>query len=190
MHNTVKQYSYHKHGRDIVHRWENNPVISIDNLGFKCADIHNAGVAQFNNQILMLITIENLAGQKCLHLAKPTNAHTYSVCSEPLISPTNDQSDKQHESRGIMEARITLINDTYYIMYTAQGEHGYRLGLASTRDFKAVKRIGLISQPDTKAGALFPVKINGCYVRLERPCECGSIWISYSQDLIYWGKSE
>lgn len=34
---------------------------------------------------------------------------------------------------------------------------------------------------------LFPEKLNGRFARLERPKTGNSIWISYSDDLIYWG---
>jgi len=40
---------------------------------------------------------------------------------------------------------------------------------------------------------LFPEKIGGLYVRLDRPWEggtSGNLWISYSPDLVYWGRSE
>ena len=48
----------------------------------------------------------------------------------------------------------------------------------------------MISEPDTKAGALFPRKIKGKFARLERPWDGGSIWVSYSDDLEFWGESE
>ena len=39
------------YGRDTVHRWEGNPIISISDLDFKCSDIRNAGVVQLNPDI-------------------------------------------------------------------------------------------------------------------------------------------
>jgi predicted GH43/DUF377 family glycosyl hydrolase len=50
----------------------------------------------------------------------------------------------------------------------------------------------LISEPGNKDGILFPKKINGKYVRFDRPIGKGqgSIWVSYSPDLIHWGESE
>ncbi len=69
----------------------------------------------------------------------------------------------------------------------ACGDHGFRIGLATTTDFVKLEYHGLISEPDTKGGALFSEKINGRYARLERPGSGKSIWISYSDDLVYWG---
>ena len=56
-----------------------------------------------------------------------------------------------------------------------------------------------MSAPDNRNMVLFPEKINGKYVRLERPMPVYSrygdterfdIWISESPDLVYWGNSK
>mgnify|MGYP005850809559 CR=1 FL=1 len=178
-----------KAGRDIVHRWECNPIFDITDLDFRSSDILNAGVICFKDEILLLVTIEHLAGKRCIHLAKPTNG-SFRVEKEPFLKPSQQPEYKKHESNGVLDARVTFLEGVYYITYIAFGVHGYRLALAKTDDFKSVDRIGLISEPDTKTGVLFPRRINGRYARLERPREGHSIWVSYSDDLIYWGSSE
>ena len=85
------------------------------------------------------------------------------------------------------DPRITFLEDWYYIAYTGDSRYGHRLALARTKDFVSVERLGFVSQPDTKHGALFPEKVGGRYCRLERPREGGAIWLSYSDDLVYWG---
>jgi len=65
---------------------------------------------------------------------------------------------------GIEDPRITKIDDTYYIFYTAlaiglgqpNAKDGIRIAMASTKDFKTFKKHGVIG-PDrcSKAGALF-----------------------------------
>jgi beta-1,4-mannooligosaccharide/beta-1,4-mannosyl-N-acetylglucosamine phosphorylase len=77
-------------------------------------------------------------------------------------------------------------------MYTAYSEYGFRIALAKTDDFYHYERIALVSEPGNKDGILFPEKINGEYVRLDRPIgkEIGSMWVSYSKNLVDWGKSE
>ena len=64
--------------------------------------------------------------------------------------------------------------------------------MCKTKDFKTFERLGLISEPENKDGCLFPRKINGRYVRLDRPYGggIGNIWLSYSHDLLRWGDSE
>ncbi len=94
------------------------------------------------------------------------------------------------EAQGVADPRITFLEDEYYIVYTALSRYGQRLGLARTKDFTGIERLGFISEPDNHNGALFPKKFGDYYVRLERPKERGNIWISYSKDLFYWGRSE
>ena len=142
-------------GRDIVHRWEGNPIIRLDDLEFQCADLRSAGVTTCNNELILLVTIEHLEGYQSIHLARTDNG-TFHVEEEPFIETCRDATGcSVHESHGVMDARVTLLDGVYYIVYLVSGEHGYRLGLASTEDFKTLKMHGLISEPDMKAGALF-----------------------------------
>ncbi|MEA3438086.1 MAG: glycoside hydrolase family 130 protein, partial [Thermodesulfobacteriota bacterium] len=98
----------------------------------------------------------------------------------------------RYEKRGIEDPRITTIDGVYYIMYTAYSKYGPRIALAKTKDFFHYERIALVSEPGNKDGILFPEKINGEYVRLDRPIGkgVGSMWVSYSKNLVDWGKSE
>lgn len=177
-------------GLDIVHRWEGNPFLTPQDMDFKCSDIHNAGAACYQGKTLLLVTIEGLVGNFAIHLATEEKFGRFKIETSPFIPPPTDARTLEHESRGVNDARITFLEGAYYIMYVANGNHGYRLGLARTKDFVEVERLGLVSEPDTKGGAMFPARLGGCYARLERPGEGRSLWISYSEDLVHWGRSE
>jgi beta-1,4-mannooligosaccharide/beta-1,4-mannosyl-N-acetylglucosamine phosphorylase len=84
------------------------------------------------------------------------------------------------------------MDGVYYILFTAVSAFGPMIEIAKTKDFKKYERIALVSAPGNKDGVLFPEKINGKYARLDRPIgnDIGSIWISYSDDLTYWGHSK
>ncbi len=175
-------------GRDIVHRWEGNPLIRLEDLGFRSADLRSAGVTFFDGKPILLITVQHLSGHQSIHLARSDDKGQFHVEKKALIGANgNSRSKNPHESEGVMDARITFMDGKYYIMYMACGDHGFRIGMATTTDFVKLEYHGLISEPDTKGGALFSEKINGRYARLERPGSGKSIWISYSDDLVYWG---
>ncbi|MBN1673449.1 MAG: glycoside hydrolase family 130 protein [Kiritimatiellae bacterium] len=178
-------------GRDIVHRWEGNPIITMDDVEFRCLDIRNAGVVLYEGEPLLLVSVEELSGVQSIHLARRAKeGDLFHVDPKPFMSPSPQARFREHEIDGVLDGRVTFMDGVYYIMYLARGAHGYRLGLGVTESFTEVKRIGLISEPDTKAGALFPEKLKGRYARLERPRDGHSIWVSYSEDLTYWGDSE
>mgnify|MGYP001411954220 CR=1 FL=1 len=70
--------------------------------------------------------------------------------------------------------------------------------LGKTADFETYEEIEVIALPHNRVPCLFPEKINGYYARLDRPYtlisdphnynQMGHIWISYSPDLIHWGR--
>ncbi len=176
--------------RDIIHRWEGNPAITIQSLPFKASDIWNAGAVRVGDTYILIVTIESLSGHKDLYCARSENGYHFTVDAEPFMIHAEDSAFSKYEKISIMDARITYLDDTYYISYIGESEYGFRIGLAKTDDFKKATRLNFISEVDTKGGALFPEKINGRYARLERPADGGRIWISYSDDLVCWGGSE
>ncbi len=177
-------------GRDVIHRWEGNPFIDITDVTFRCNNMYNAGCIKKNDKYILLITIEMLDGCTSIYYAESEDGLYFDVSDKPFLSPEKDGPLKEYEEIGVLDARITFLDKSYYLVYLAESRHGILLSLAKTEDFKSVEKLGMISQPDTKAGALFPTKINGKYARLGRPNAGGSIWISYSEDLLTWGESE
>lgn len=186
---TSLQDEPHLTGRDVINRYQDNPLITIEDLPFVCSDIWNAGVIRLEQECLLLLTVETLEGLGSIYLARSTDGYNFFVEPEPFMTASKHEPFAQYETFGIRDPRITAIDTTYYITYVADSECGERIGLARTNDFRSVERMQLISEPDTKNGALFSRKFEGRYAMLERPSAGGSIWLSYSDDLIHWGSS-
>ncbi len=95
---------------------------------------------------------------------------------------------------GIEDARITKIEDSYYMTYVSLSRHeNISTSLAVSKDLKKWKRLGIIFGEQDKDVVLFPEKVKGEYVALDRPESSfhftpPHIWIAYSKDLISWGK--
>ncbi|NOR88003.1 MAG: glycosidase [Bacteroidales bacterium] len=99
--------------------------------------------------------------------------------------------DGENENFGIEDARITQIDQNFYVNYTAASDDGYVTSMVKTSDFNSYERMGIIFPPLNKDVAIFPEKIKGKYFALHRPevMPFGkpSIWIASSPDLIHWG---
>jgi predicted GH43/DUF377 family glycosyl hydrolase len=175
---------------DIFHRWEGDPILVLEDLPFKAADICNAGTIKIDGKYILLLTIEALNGCKRIYLAESKDGYQFEVEKEPFIPPDTSEEYSIYVNQGVFDARISLLEGYYYITYSVLGKHGHVVRLARTKDFKSLERLGLLCEPDTKATCLFPEKIKGKYARLERPEDGGNIWVSYSDDLIHWGWSE
>lgn len=175
---------------DVIERWEGNPIITAKDLNFPCLNILNAGVASYRGHIILLVRVETMRGQSVFVAARSKDGIHFIFDDKPILSPAVEGEFKEFESEGVEDPRITHMDGTYYILYTANSRHGNRLALAKTDNFHTIERIALISEPDNKNGALFSKKINGRYARLDRPMDGFHLWITYSDDLIYWGDSE
>jgi predicted GH43/DUF377 family glycosyl hydrolase len=101
--------------------------------------------------------------------------------------------EKPYEELGIEDARITPIDDRFYITYVAVSRgYGITTALASTKDFVDFKRHGIIFPDQNKDVVIFPEKIKGFFTSLHRPMGANpysppKIWMASSTDLIYWG---
>lgn len=177
----------HYRNTDVITRWEGNPIITVEDLWCSCSHICNAAAVKFEDDYLLLVTIEDMRGTKRLHLTRSPNPYEFDVECTPFIASSPTGILSKYEHYGVLDPKITRIGDIYYITYTALSQYGFRLALAETEDFKNVRKRGFISEPDSKGGMLFPEKINGKYVKLEMPKDGHRIWISYSDDLVYWG---
>jgi predicted GH43/DUF377 family glycosyl hydrolase len=180
------------HGRDILHRFEGNPIITLEDIPFKCNAVFNGAVVKKGDQYYHLLRVEHQQGYSVFALGRSKDGLHFTVEDKPVMVPARKGSFAKYETRGIEDPRITELEGVYYVMYTAYSKYGTRLALAKTEDFHHYKRIALVSEPGNKDGILFPEKINGKYVRLDRPIgkDVGSIWVSYSKNLVDWGQSE
>jgi len=181
-----------RRGRDLLHRWERNPIITVRDVPFRCNTVFNGTPVKLDGEYHMILRVEGQQGYSFFALARSHDGIHFEVEPEPCMMPADSGPFKLWEEHGIEDPRLTLLEGTYYVMYTAVCRYGHRIALARTEDFHHYERIALVSGPGNKDGVLFPEKINGLYARLDRPFgkDVGSVWISYSPDLINWGMSE
>ena len=178
--------------RDLLHRHEGNPILSLEDMPFRCNTVFNGTPVRLNGEYLLLLRVEGQQGYSFFALARSTDGLNFTVEPAPCMMPAEEEPWRVWEENGIEDPRLTWIDGRYYILYTAVGRYGYRIALAATDEFKRYERIAMVSGPGNKDGVLFPEKVNGLYARLDRPFGngIGSVWVSYSPDLVNWGKSE
>jgi len=95
------------------------------------------------------------------------------------------------ETFGIEDCRVSKLDGTYYLTYTAVSENGVAVGLRTTTNWKDFNKHGVIIPPHNKDCAIFEEKINGKYYAFHRPSsvEIGGnfIWLASSPDGVHWG---
>jgi len=177
---------------DILQRYEHNPILTPADVPYPVETVHNAGVVRHDGRYVMVFRSHRANGRSILGIADSDDGCHFTVRPEPFMTPAADGPFAEYEEFGVEDARINPLDGAYYLTYSAYSRHGVRIGLARTVDFRSVERIAFITQADYRNTVLFPEKIAGRYVKLDRPhsdISPWSIWISYSPDLRHWGDS-
>ena len=121
-----------------------------------------------------------------LRLARSKDGYHFDIEKKPALFPTED-----YEEYGIEDPRMTYLEGTVYINYTAVSRYGVGVALASTNDFKRYTKLGIILPPENKNVVIFPEKIQNQYVMMHRPSTAGlgnqQMWMAFSTDMVHWG---
>lgn len=185
---------------NIIQRYNGGkPVLSKKDIPYPADCIFNAGVAKYRGRYVMAFRDDygydghHFAG--CVvGLAFSDNGIDWKVRKEPFLT-VEDMHDP--DVTRVYDPRLTVIGDKCYLCFAVDTRHGVRGGIAVTEDFQSVTVLSL-TVPDNRNMVLFPEKIGGYFVRLERPFPVYSrggidrfdTWISYSKDLKFWGESK
>lgn len=182
-----------------IRRYERNPILSAQDIPYPATLIFNAGVAKFRGQYVMIFRNDwgdfRRGVGPCgtnLGLARSSDGLKWTVDPQPCWEMKTDEIQR------VYDPRLTVIDDRLYMCFAVDTKHGIRGGVAAiSDDFKRFDVLSM-SMPDNRNMVLFPEKINGKFVRLERPfpmyyqagAEKFDIWLSDSADGRYWGNSE
>ena len=177
--------------REIFVRAKENPLIAAEDIPYPVNAVFNAGAADLGDEILLLLRVESASGRSHFLVARSKDGITdWEIDDHALMHPAEGYA---FEANGVEDCRITWVEElgVWVLAYTGYSDQGPGVALATTKDFHSVERIGLVFPPEDKNAALFPRRFNGLYAMLHRPSVGGgSIWLSYSPDLIFWGKAK
>jgi len=185
-----------------IKRYHANPVLSAKDVPYNAHLIFNAGVVKYKDKYLMSFRNDYyVKGLDATHfhtdigLAISEDAINFKPFEKPFIK--YDDINKGENIR-IYDPRLIVIDEILYMCFALDTRHGIRGGIMKIHEDLKTYEIISLSVPDNRNMVLFSEKINGMYVRLERPMpiysrrnkEIFDTWISYSFDLKYWGESK
>lgn len=175
---------------EIIWRYSENPVIGR-NPQRGVARIYNSAVLPKENKFVGIFRADTITGLPDLYYGESDDGIHFRFSEKPIRLIDENGNIVQAEYR--YDPRLTKIEDTYYITWCDGYHNAPTIGLASTKDFVNYKWMERATLPFNRNGVLFPEKIGGEYAMLTRPSDnshtaFGDIYISYSKDLIYWGK--
>ena len=185
----------------VIHRYNGGaPVLSAKDIPYEATCIFNAGVAKYQGKYVMAFRDDfthtpNTAAFRgtVVGVAYSDDGIHWDVRKTPFLTPA---SMGDPDVTRVYDPRITVIDGKCCLCFAVDTRHGLRGGIALTEDFEKIE-VMTMSLPDNRNMVLFPEKIGGRYVRLERPMPVYSrgkdrfdTWLSASPDLRYWGDSK
>jgi predicted GH43/DUF377 family glycosyl hydrolase len=147
-------------------RSPNNPIIEPrPKMTWESMGTFNPGAVKSGEITHVLYRAVNERGISSLGYATTTDGETILERSaEPVLAPSDPW-----EELGCEDPRITAIDGTFYVFYTAYSRRGPRIAAASTTDFRSYTRYGVVGPDyDDKDCALFPERIDGKFAAAHR----------------------
>lgn len=184
----------------MLKRHVNNPILTRADVPgafphlVDVSSVFNPGAVYFKGRHRLVLRTQARSRETFLMIADSDDGIHFTTREMPI---TQEHFPDIPVVSHIYDPRLTVIEGRCYMMYAADLADRCTLGLAVTDDFEHFEFMGYTSgtYPDTRNGVLFPEKVNGKYLRLERPNlpqEPGNptsgdvITISESEDLLCW----
>ncbi len=177
-----------------ITRYPGNPVLSAADVPYHATLIFNAGVCKYQGKYVMVFRNDyGDAEKKKLEgvnqgLATSDDGIHWIVHPKPLF---HDRPD--HFMYRARDARLTVLEGKVWMTGWFSKGGGVVNVTATTEDFESWDIVN-VCVPPNRNHVIFPERIGGNIVRLERPFvgqgQRFHTWISSSPDGRYWGDSE
>ena len=199
------------------------PILTKDNVPYEAQFVFNAGVAKIKGKYVMIFRNDygfdasqypkSWGGNRAISVGiavSDNGVDNWQVHERPLVDMHWELGDNKSgvdrfgkafpeypDIQRLYDPRIIPMEDAIYLCLAMDTVHGLRGCIAKLNDTLDGFEIISASVPDNRNMVLFPEKIGGYYVRLERPFPVYSrgrdrfdIWLSKSPDLKFWGESK
>ncbi len=175
---------------DVLWRYSANPVIPRDAV--PCANsIFNSAAVRFGDAFAGVFRVDDRCRRMRLHAGRSVDAINWDLEPEPLQWIGADPEVANFEYA--YDPRVCWFEEDqrFYVTW-CNGYHGPTIGVGWTTDFKTFHQMENAYVPFNRNGVMFPRKINGKYVMLNRPSDnghtpFGEIYLSQSPDMVHWG---
>ena len=157
------------------------------------SSVFNPGAIKFDGRYILLLRVQNRGRETFLMKAESADGVNFTV-ERSIVHFAGIETVKE-KIYHIYDPRISRIDGRFYIMFAMDMDAGCALGLGVTDDFISYRFLGIVSDGDIRNGVLFPEKVNGKYLRYDRPNKVqlangtasgSTIYLSESDDLLTW----
>jgi beta-1,4-mannooligosaccharide/beta-1,4-mannosyl-N-acetylglucosamine phosphorylase len=156
-----------------MERHPSNPILTRKDIPaippdlVDVSSVFNPGAVMFGTEYLLLLRVQN-RGRRTYFMTARSGDGVKFIVEERIVDLRGLESLPETVYH-CYDPRITCLDGMYYILFAMDMNGCCRLGLARTEDFNRFDFLGVVSDGDSRNGVLFPEKIGGHFLRLERP---------------------
>ena len=182
-----------------MRRYPRNPILTRADIPdipphlVDATSVFNPGAVKMGSRYFLALRVQARSRETFLVMAKSADGIHFAV--RPGVVELDGLERVRKRVYHVYDARITRLDEAFFLMFAMDMDAGCRLGLARTENFRDFEFLGIGGDEDTRNGVLFPEKVGGLYVRLERPNKAklkggprtgSEIRLAGSKDLVKW----
>ena len=183
----------------VFERSSRNPIITRADVPDVPPDlvdvtsVFNPGAVMHGGRYLLMLRVQTRGRETHLMVAQSDDGESFEILPRAVhIQGLESLGDSLHH---VYDPRLTVIGEDSFVVFAMDMDCGCHIGVARTSDFATLQFLGIASAEDVRNGVLFPEKIDGKYLRLDRPNRTlpaggpatgSEIWLSESDDLVDW----
>ena len=185
--------------RSPVRRSNANPILTRQDVPdvppeiVDVTSVFNPGAIRLGGRYTLLLRVQTRGRQTVLMAADSDDGERFAV--RPARVEIEGLDAVRETIHHVYDPRLSEIDGTIYMVFAADVDGGCRLGIAGSEDLGRFRLVSFCEGTDSRNGVLFPERIGGRYLRLERPnlvaVEGGvlsgdRIMLAESDDLVRW----
>jgi len=175
--------------QDVVWRYSGNPIIPRDLIP-SSNSIFNSAAVSYKGKFAGVFRCDNKKREMNLHRGFSEDGINWMLDDDPIDWIAENPEIGRFQYR--YDPRVVWIDDRYWVTW-CNGYYGPTIGVGYTYDFEDFYFLENALLPFNRNGVLFPRRIDGKFVMLNRPSDnghtpFGDIYLSQSPDMIYWGE--
>jgi len=158
----------------ILERHGKNPVLTREDVPdvppvlVDATSVFNPGACRLENgRILLLLRVQTRGRRSLLMYAVSSRGTKFTVA--PHVLEVRGLERLGGPAHHVYDPRITRLEDRWLVTCALDLDGGCRTGIFATEDFTALDLIATTGDRDARNGVLFPEKVGGRYLLLERP---------------------
>lgn len=156
------------------------------------SSVFNPGAVAFGGRVHLMLRVQARSRATSLVMASSDDGRRFEVASETVRFDGIEREGR--ELFHVYDPRLTRIDDQVVVLFAADMADACRVGVARSRDLESFEFLGFSELPSRNA-VLFPERIGGRYLRLERPnqrltsggvASGDAVVLAESEDLCTW----